>query len=385
MKIVDRLTSWYADFVVRKPWVMIFLVLLITCFLFIQSQNVQTVSADNSDALPDDIDVIKAFDKISDKFGGSDSAMIVFELDPNQKFGVSDIRDVDVFTAMSLVGDLAGTLDDIQSVSSPATIIKSYNNGLLPNSNREIIDLTKDNSLFNSYIGERYDVAVVSLSLADGYSDVELLDELQSIITQVPLPPGVIVSVGGDVLAGAVVSQTISSDMGKTSMFSLIGIIFVLIIVFRSIKYASMPLITIGVGVLWTMGYIGLMGMNLSSMTSGVISMIMGIGIDFGIQIVSRFRQELRNADLKSSMRTTLAAVFLPMTTTTLAAVIGFKAMGFGDLTFLAEMGQMMSYGVVGCYFAALLIIPAVLVIFETVFSSKNKTANLIKVKKVIR
>ena len=57
--------------------------------------------------------------------------------------------------------------------------------------------------------------------------------------------------------------------------------------------------------------------------------------------------------------------------------------MSLGDLTFLAEMGQMMSYGVIGCYFAAMLILPSLLVLFETTFANKNKKLKLTKHKKV--
>lgn len=381
MKMTKKLTSAYSKFVVKFPWLMLLFVLILTGFLFVQSQNVQTVATDNSDALPDDIEVIVAFDKISDKFGSSDSANIILQLNPDQPFELSDIRSRDVFLAMNTIGDLAISLDDVVSVSSASSLVMSQNNGLIPSSDNEIQEMVSKSSFFDSYISSRYDMAIISLSLSDDYDENELLVDLQSIISQVPLPPGVIVNVGGDVLAGAVVFQTIGEDMGKTSMFSLIGIVLVLFLIFRSLKYASMPLITIGVGVLWTMGFIGLMGMNLSSTTSGVISMIMGIGIDFGIQIVSRFRQELRRHNVSTSMKITMDAVFLPMTTTTLAAVIGFKAMGLGDLTFLAEMGEMMSYGVVSCYFAALLIIPPLLVIFHTVFIKKTK---FVKHKKVI-
>ncbi len=383
MKITERLTSSYAKLVIKAPWIFILLVIILSGFLFIQSQNVETVSSDNSDALPDNIDVIVAFNKITDKFGSSDSAMIVLQLDPEQKFAVSDIRSRSVFEAMSLLGDLALDLDDIDSVTSAVTLIKSSNAGILPSSDMEIRSFVNSNPFMGQYLSDNYDLAIISLSLSDNYDELDLLSELNSVITQVHLPPGLIVDLGGDVLAGAIVSQTIGEDMGKTSMYSLLGILIVLFFIFRSLKYTFMPLVTIGVGILWTMGYIGLMGMNLSSVTSGVISMIMGIGIDFGIQIVSRFRQEMKTTSLLVSMTTTLNAVFMPMTTTTLAAVIGFKAMSLGDLTFLAEMGQMMSYGVIGCYFAAMLILPSLLVLFETTFANKNKKLKLTKHKKV--
>jgi len=102
--------------------------------------------------------------------------------------------------------------------------------------------------------------------------------------------------------------------------------------------------------------------------------MIMGIGIDFGIQVVTRYRFELlnipalkeRHPDLdigpKDAMAVTLNNVIVPMLTTTLAALIGFQAMSLGKLTFLGDMGTMMSYGVAASMVAAITIVPAIII-----------------------
>ena len=127
------------------------------------------------------------------------------------------------------------------------------------------------------------------------------------------------------------------------------------------------------------MGYVGLIGMGMSSQTSGVLSMIMGIGIDFGIQVVTRYRFELlnipaikeRHPDLdlgpKDAMAVTLNNVIIPMLTTTLAALIGFQAMSLGKLTFLGDMGTIMSYGVAASMVAAITIVPALVILFDTI------------------
>ena len=52
---------------------------------------------------------------------------------------------------------------------------------------------------------------------------------------------------------------------------------------------------------------------------------------------------------------------------TTLAALIGFRAMSLGQLTLLADLGNMMSYGVLFCFIAAITVIPSMLVINERV------------------
>jgi hypothetical protein len=212
---------------------------------------------------------------------------------------------------------------------------------------------------------------LIKIKLSDDYNEDEIIKSLNNILTIVPKPAGVKASIAGNTIAQTVVREQLGSDMSRTSMFSMIGIIIILLLLFRSLKYSFIPLTTIGVGIVWAFGYIGLIGMGMSSATSGVISMIMGIGIDFGIQTVTRFRQELKVAKKKNkvetAMTTTLNNVIVPMATTTLAALIGFKAMSMGQLTMMAEMGTMMSYGIAACFLAAITVVPALLVLFEKI------------------
>lgn len=177
--------------------------------------------------------------------------------------------------------------------------------------------------------------------------------------------------------------KNIEPDMAKTSTYSLIGIVIIILLIFRSVKYGFTPITTIIFGSLWAMGYVGFIGMGMSSQTSGVLSMIMGIGIDFGIQVVTRYRFELENLpairerhpglDLgpKDAMAVTLNNVTIPMLTTTLAALIGFQAMSLGKLTFLGDMGTIMSYGVAANMVAAVTVVPAIVVLFDSTDNKK--------------
>jgi predicted RND superfamily exporter protein len=116
------------------------------------------------------------------------------------------------------------------------------------------------------------------------------------------------------------------------------------------------------------------MGMKITPPTSAGLAMIMGIGIDFGIQVTKRFRYELQqpsgkfdqNAPCRNreeAMVNTISHVFYPMTITTIAAIIGFKTLALGKLPMMVDMGTMMATGVVFCMVAALTVVPAILVL----------------------
>ena len=363
----------YAKFVSKHPIIVLLIAVFISVIAIQQARNVQTKSMDYKDMLPDNLEVMKAMDLLNDDFEGSDSAMFAIELFPKDKeSAIKDIRDPEAIKYISLLGEMALHTDDVVSVTSGATLLKQMNNNHLPKSLNRVKELEKNNVMLKSYLSDDHTLALIKIKLSDDYDEIEIVKSLNNILTIVPKPTGIKANIAGNTIAQTVVREQLGSDTSRTSMFSMIGIIIILLLLFRSPKYSFIPLTTIGIGIVWAFGYLGLIGMGMSSATSGVISMIMGIGIDFGIQTVTRFRQELKSAKKKnkieSAMVITLNNVIIPMATTTLAALIGFKAMSMGKLTMMAEMGTMMSYGITACFLAAITVVPALLVLLEKIY-----------------
>ncbi|RLG13967.1 MAG: hypothetical protein DRN66_03140 [Candidatus Nanohalarchaeota archaeon] len=367
MMSLKKLIDKYSSFVSKNTYFIIFMVLIITVFAFFEAQTMQTKSMDYKDMLPDDIEVIQTMDLIKNQFGGTDSVMIVIEIDPEYKGSneIRDIREPEVIRYIYLLGESARHIDDVTGVSSSAEILKNMNNDHLPKTKNKVIDLSKDSALIGRYISEDYALSTIRINLREDFDEDQILVDLTDLINEIPKPSSLKVSLAGQDIAMPIIKEQLKPDMKKTSTFSLIGIIIVLLLLFRSVKHGLIPLATIGIGILWTFGFIAFIGMGINSATSGVISMIMGIGIDFGIQTITRFRQELTRYNKHQAMAITLDAVFMPMATTTLAALIGFKAMSLGELTMMGEMGTIMSYGIAACFLAAITFLPAILIITQ--------------------
>ncbi|MCB9362032.1 MMPL family transporter [Candidatus Woesearchaeota archaeon] len=356
MKWVDH----YAKAVSNHPFIVLVLVVIITLAANQASQNVGTKSMDNKDMIPDTYPVINAFGVIEDTFGGSDSVMIAVETS-------RDIRDPEIIQYIYTLTKLSERVDDVQSATSVGTILTQMNNDTVPSDRYVIRDLIEENPILTRYISDDFGMAIIRISLEDQYDANDIAVDLQTLIGDLPIPNGLEVAPAGEIVMDPIIEQEIGPDMQRTSQFSMIGIIIVLFLLFFSIRYALTPLVVIVLGIAWAFGYFGLVGINLSPQTSGAISMIMGIGIDFGIQIIARFRQELRNFKPKEAMRITMNQVFIPMSTTTIAALIGFKAMSMGELSVLQELATIMGYGVFFCFLAAITVVPAVAVLGDEI------------------
>ncbi len=361
------LLEGYSRFVSHHTLIVLAAVIVITAVMVVGSSLVGTKYMETRDVIPEDLEVIRAFNLLEDDFGSERTLMIAVEIDPAYMGSneARDVRDPDVIRYLNLLSSACESNGRVETATSPATILRSMNNGILPQSSREIIKLTDSNPLFGQYISPDYTMALVRMSLVDievADDDYEIVTDIQEIVDEIQPPPGVITTVAGGRAVGPVVMELVGPDIARTFQASSLGIIIVSFLVYLSLRYGITPLTVIYIGLLWAMGIFGYMGLSLSAETSGTISMIMGIGIDFGIQITSRFRDEVKRRSAEGAMEITMNNVFMPMATTTLAALIGFRAMSMGQLKFFGEFGDIMSIGIAASFLVAITLVPVILV-----------------------
>jgi len=116
------------------------------------------------------------------------------------------------------------------------------------------------------------------------------------------------------------------------------------------------------------------MGRPLDLMTVMVAALVIGAGIDFGIHITHRFREEWHQGGipLDEALKNTVlhvgrALVAAALTTCGVFAVIGFSKMGM-----MQRFGWATTVGLLGALFGAELVLPSVLAIVSR-YGKNNK------------
>ncbi|MGV8086734.1 MAG: MMPL family transporter [Candidatus Woesearchaeota archaeon] len=374
--IPEKVAGVYASFLTRHPFIILILAVMLTILASYYAGFIKNDSTEYSNILPDSIEVIKASNIFSDNFGTIETVNIVIEIDPNTAGSNEprDVRELEVLEYMDILEEYVSSSNQISSTNSAVKILKIMNDGHLPKDISQVKAAISKNGLLQGYISEDGTTALISINLEENYDSEELMNDIDDALMAVKAPSGISSKASGETIAQVTVDRMMSDDMAKTSQISMFGIILILLLSFWSIRYGLMPLTTIIIGVIWTMGFIGFIGMGMNTATSGVISMIMGIGIDFGIQVINRFRQEYtKSKNIENSMKLTMENVLFPMFITTLAAIIGFKAMSMGQLTILADMGNMMMYGVIFCFLVAITVVPVVALYSEKIYEKFHK------------
>ena len=361
----------YARFVAHHALVVLAIFFIFTIFMGYQASLMETAGTSQKDWLPEDVEVVSTYELIADQFAGSfSSSTIAVQTEPRyaKSDEIRDVRDPEVLRYVDLLAERAKLVYGVVSAESAADVIKGVNGGRIPSSLRSVKSLLEHNEqaeqLIRHYISDDYSMTVVRLNLQEDVDAHEAVEELRELI-KMDKPEGVSVDITGGPVIDVTTEELAEETMGMTSSISFVLIIVILIIIFASLKHGLIPLLTIAFGLIWANGTLVLAGFNITPETSGVMAMIMGIGIDFGIQVTKRFRFELRTQKREDAMVDTLKNVFYPMTITTIAAMTGFLCLGLGQLPVMKDMGTMMATGVVFCAIAALTVVPAVLVLLE--------------------
>ena len=378
---MNRLLEGYGEFVARRPYLVLSACLLVLVLGMAGSTLIRQTTVDFSEQIPKDIESIQAFNFIDDEFGGTGSSVLyAVEIDPDYPGSSEsrDVRDPDVIAYLDLLGSSARTIERVTGVTSAADVLSQYNGGILPKSKETITGLIESgqegaHNPYSAYISPDYSVAVVRVSY-DAQNDEEseeVVNELLQIAAETPGPGGTRTTLTGSPVTNIVIFRQIGPTFALTGSLSFIGILIVVILIFYSLRYGLTSLLAIAFGSVWAFGLLGFSGMSLNPQTSGALSLILGIGIDFGIQVVTRFRQELRKADPREATSRTLPRVIAPMTISMLAIVLGFTALSFGELKFIGDLGNIMAIGVFMSYMAAITVVPSALMVLNT-FSLKS-------------
>jgi hypothetical protein len=91
-----------------------------------------------------------------------------------------------------------------------------------------------------------------------------------------------------------------------------------------------------------------------------VLPLILGMGVDSGIHLVSRHRAGLRGADNLLDTSTARAVLFSALTT-----VVSFVTLAFSNHLGIASLAQMLCVGVVLMLASNAIVLPAILVLVD--------------------
>ncbi len=162
--------------------------------------------------------------------------------------------------------------------------------------------------------------------------------------------------------------QVIGRDGRNAALLTLAVVFLLLCLDFFNLRHALIAMVPLALGVFWMVGLMNLTGMMLTIMNVMVLPIIIGIGIDDGVHIMHRWRNE-GNSRIRTVFSSTGKAIFL----TSLTTILAFGSMVFSVFRGFASFGGAMSIGVGTCFLTTVIMLPG---IFGLIHRRNNKKKN---------
>ena len=129
----------------------------------------------------------------------------------------------------------------------------------------------------------------------------------------------------------------------------------------RTTADTLLTFLTIGLAIQWMNGYGFLRFEDQSQLVQILPILLIGLGVDYSIHMITRYRQELgagRTVDRSISVAIRTVGIALVLATVTTA--VGFLTNVFNEIPALAEFGELAAFGIVASFLLMLTFVPAV-------------------------
>jgi RND superfamily putative drug exporter len=190
--------------------------------------------------------------------------------------------------------------------------------------------------------------------------------QIQSYITQ--NHPGLQAYLTGDTAIYQDMAASVQQTIDRTTIVTIILVAILLLIIYRSPVAIFLPLIAIGASFGVASGiisYLAQAGVKFSTLTQAyLVVVIFGVGTDYCLFLVSRFREELRRKERPEARASAITQITPVIAASALTVIVAFMSMGISRFGMDKTMGYAMAIGVGVTLLAGLTLVPALMSLF---------------------
>lgn len=262
----------------------------------------------------------------------------------------------------------------VGNVSSLATLIKAIkelNNGVsddfLLAAMYEKLPLEYKKILLSPYVSVENDELRFSLRIVDSDPNLRrnlFLKELREGLAELTKNDNVSIEVAGMmVLYNNMLQNLLSSQVDTFGL--TVAILFVIFcFVFRSIKLATIAIVSNLIPLCTLFGVMGFFGIPLDVMSITIAAISIGIGVDDIIHYIHRFKEELLTKDVFESIKAAHASIGYAMYYTSFTIFLGFSVMITSNFIPTIYFGLLTDLVMVFMLLGALIILPSLIASF---------------------
>lgn len=229
-------------------------------------------------------------------------------------------------------------------------------------------------SIAEKVVSENHQYATIQFAVNPDLSSADQFKLMKKITDEIQAPDGIRVNPAG---AQVMMLYGIDNIGANSTLMKVAGlaIIFIgLLVVYRRIKHAIFPLIPIILVLGFSPGTLKLLGMSYNPLTTALSCLVLGIGTEFTILIMERFREEeSKGLDSREAIKVSLSKVGQAIMASGLTVIGGFSTLIFVSFPILRDFGITTVIDTLYSLISALTILPVLIVLFR----KRNKKKGL--------
>ncbi|RZN37231.1 MAG: hypothetical protein EFT35_06415 [Methanophagales archaeon ANME-1-THS] len=327
---------------------------------------------DLSKEWPRDLPVFQMQKRIANTFTGEEFLVIAVELDDES--GAEGVpRDLKDPRVIKSVVELHARLAAEPSIEGVRSIAPVFQRGVPEDIEgvKAILAATPGAELFFNRDSSVMLIYAYTAIGTDEEKVTKMTKLIQRDIEAITKPAGVNYRITGNAPLIVEVVRLLKGDTVVTTLAAAIIIFGLLVVLERSFSRGFIVFLPLILTIVWTFGTLGYLGIKISVATGVIGAILLGLGVEYGIFMVSRYYEERQRTTPEVALRITVsnigASTFGSGTTTAAA----FLALTLSFLPMVQHLGQTLALGIGFCWVAATVANPC-FILFEERLQSKR-------------
>ena len=368
---IERALTKLASFQCRHYKKIIVAALIITVFLCYGATDLH-FQGNIAKEMPQDLPVFVLQEKIASKFRGEEFMIIAVCLDTetSAKNIPRDIRDPKIIASVVELHERLEAEPSIERVQSIAPFFQQD----VPDDIEGVREKLASAPGAESFFNDDFSIMLVYASPIAGLSEEkvkEATDMIQNDVDAITKPAGVEYKITGMAPLIIELLRLMREDMVFTTLVAAVIIFGLLALLERSLTKGFLVFLPLIFAIIWTFGTMGFLGIAISISTVIIGAVIIGLGVEYGIFMLSRYYEEReRHAPpeaLKIAVSNIGASTFGSAATTTVA----FFVLTLSEMPVIQHLGQSLALGIIFCWLAAAVVNPCFIVFEERIEARK--------------
>ncbi|HMA75800.1 MAG TPA: efflux RND transporter permease subunit [Candidatus Krumholzibacteriaceae bacterium] len=379
----NKLLNAIAGLVVKHKYATLFATIAIVALSILGTTKVW-INSSFLDKFEADSKIVMTDAFINENFGGTSTLNVILDSESKDAFKRPEILravdslQADVVESLPVVGNSFALTDYLRRMNKVMHADSAQFN-IIPSS-RELVaqylllyEMSGDPENLWEVVDYNYRKANLTFQLKSDNS-IALNSAIAEIEEHIPelKKLGVTVNYAGSGYKGLVFTDLILEGQIKSLLLSLIIVIILLSLMFRNIRAGIIGAVPISVTAVISFGVMGLLGIPLSTTTALLSSIAIGIGIDYAVHFIERYRIYAgKTGDKELTGRKTMQHSGRAIAFNAIVVIAGFLVLLASVFPPNRALGGLVSMNMFTSFLGTVTIMYLLLVLFNVYFKKK--------------